>query len=55
MVDYNNELYLKKEDNIKISCYCCRLINDYRFNFYLKKNGENIEYENLKKLVLFED
>ena len=37
MADYNNELYLKKGDNIKISCDCCRIIDDYGFNFYLKK------------------
>ena len=55
MVDYNNELYLKKGDNIKISWDCCRIIDDYGFNFSLKQKGENIEYENLKKLVLFED
>ena len=29
MVDYNNELYLKKGDNIKISCNYCRIIDDY--------------------------
>ena len=55
MADYNNELYLKKRDNIKNSLDCCRIIDDYGFSFYLKKNWENIEYENLKKLVLFED
>ena len=37
MVDYNNELYLKKGDNIKISCDFCRIIDDYGFNFSLKK------------------
>ena len=57
MVDFNNELYLKKRDNIKISCYCCVNIMNlifYEFNFYRKQKEENIEYEELKKLVLCE-
>ena len=44
MIDYNNEFYLKKGNNIKTSSDCCKTIEDYGFNFYLKQNREDIEY-----------
>ena len=45
MVNYNNDIILKKGDIIKISNECCRIIDDFGFNFYLKQNGEDINWE----------
>ena len=55
MVNYLKDLNLKRGDNINISSECCRIIDDFGFCFYLKKYGENINFENLNKLALFED
>ncbi len=55
MVNYNNDIILKKGDIIKISNECCRIIDDFGFNFYLKQNGEDINWETLNKLALFVD
>ena len=55
MVNYNNILKFSKGDILKISKECYRVIDDYDFNFCLKKYGDNINWEKLKKLALLED
>jgi len=47
MVNYNNDINLKKDDILNIACDACRIINDFGFQFYLKKNGEEINLEEL--------
>ena len=51
MVNELKPLNINLGDTINISIECCRIIDDYKYSFYLKKYGENINLENLSKLA----
>ena len=53
-VNLNNELNLRKEEIINISYDCCRIIDDFGFTFYLNENGENLNFNEIINLALFE-
>ena len=54
-IDFNLGLKLNKGDLINIDCNCCRIIDEFGFNFYLNQNGEHLEYDDVIKLALLED
>ena len=53
-VNFKNGLNLRKNDIINISYECCRIIDDFGFSFYLKEHGEELNFDELNKLALFE-
>ena len=45
----------QKGDIIQISADCCRIIDEFWYNYYLKKNGKNLDFPEIQKLALLED
>ena len=43
-INYNSNLNFNVGDIIKISADCCRIIDEFRYNYYLKKNGKNSDF-----------
>ena len=54
MVNELKQLNINLGETINISIECCRIIDDYGYSLYLKKNGENINLEKLSKLANFD-
>ena len=53
-MNLNNSLKLRKDDIINIYFECCRIIDDFGFTYYLKEHGEQLNFDEINKLVLFE-
>ena len=54
-INYNSNLNFNVGDIINISADCCRIIDDFGYNYYLKKNGKNLDFPEIEKLALLED
>ena len=54
-IDFNLGLKLNKGEFINIDCNCCRIIDEFGFNYYLNQNGDHLEYDDIIKLALLED
>ena len=54
-INYNSNLNFNVGDIIKISADCCRILDKFGYNYYLKKNGKNLDFPEIEKLALLED
>ena len=43
------------DDIINIHVDCCRLIDDFGFIYYLNLNGQKVNFDAIKKIVLLEE
>ena len=53
-VNNNNFEFVKKNNNIDVNIDCCRIIDDFGFNFYMEYYGEKVDLQYMQKLSLFE-
>ena len=54
-IDFQNGIKFKINDIININIECCRIIDDFGFTYYLNLNGQNLNFEDVKKFALLED
>ena len=53
-INYDSNLNYNMGDIIKISADFCKIIDDFWYNYYLKKNGKNLYIPEIEKLALLE-
>ena len=54
-INFKNDIKFKIDDIININIECCRIIDDFGFTYYLNLNGQNLSFEEVKKIALLED
>ena len=54
-IDFQNGIKFKINDIININIEWCRIIDDFGFTYYLNLNGQNLNFEDVKKFALLED